>query len=197
MKGLPLSNATRMSGERAFAMAGVSHGDFDHIMLYDAFTSGPPIMLESLGFAQPGQGVTFFENGKSTPGGSLPINTNGGGLSYTHTGMYGVFPIIDVYLRLAAQGERIAPALLEGRWFEIGNPERLAAARASLERQEHALGALSPLACLERGYAIVRQGALDGPVVRDAAALHPGCSRSLPWRVSGARRTMRNGRSHG
>jgi acetyl-CoA acetyltransferase len=95
MKGLPLSEATRISGQRAFTMAGVTHSDFDHIMLYDAFTSGPPIMLESLGFAKPGAGVHFFENGKSTPGGSLPINTNGGGLSYTHSGMYGVFPIIE------------------------------------------------------------------------------------------------------
>jgi acetyl-CoA acetyltransferase len=95
MKGLPLSQATRISGQRAFAMAGVTHSDFDHIMLYDAFTSGPPIMLESLGFARPGEGVTFFEEGKSTPGGSLPINTNGGGLSYTHSGMYGIFPIIE------------------------------------------------------------------------------------------------------
>lgn len=95
MKGLPLSAATRISGQRAFAMAGVTHSDFDHIMLYDAFTSGPPIMLESLGFAKPGEGVHCFEDGKSTPGGSLPINTNGGGLSYTHSGMYGVFPIIE------------------------------------------------------------------------------------------------------
>jgi acetyl-CoA acetyltransferase len=95
MKGLPLSEATRISGQRAFAMAGVTHSDFDHIMLYDAFTSGPPIMLESLGFAKPGEGVYFFENGRSTPGGSLPINTNGGGLSYTHSGMYGIFPIIE------------------------------------------------------------------------------------------------------
>lgn len=95
MKGLPLSEATRISGQRAFAMAGVTHSDFDHVMLYDAFTSGPPIMLESLGFAKPGEGVHFFANGRSTPGGTLPINTNGGGLSYTHSGMYGVFPIIE------------------------------------------------------------------------------------------------------
>jgi acetyl-CoA acetyltransferase len=95
MKGLPLSEATRISGQRAFAMAGVTHSDFDHIMLYDAFTSGPPIMLESLGFAKHGEGVHFFANGKSTPGGSLPINTNGGGLSYTHSGMYGIFPILE------------------------------------------------------------------------------------------------------
>lgn len=104
MKKLPLSEATRISGERAFSMAGVSHNDFDHLMLYDAFTSGPPIMLESLGFCKPGEGVTFFEEGKSTPGGSLPINTNGGGLSYTHSGMYGIFPIIEATRQLRGEG---------------------------------------------------------------------------------------------
>jgi acetyl-CoA acetyltransferase len=95
MKKLTFSESTRLSGQRAFAMAGVTARDFDHIMLYDAFTSGPPLMLESLGLAKPGEGVHFFENSRSTPGGSLPINTNGGGLSYTHTGMYGIFPIIE------------------------------------------------------------------------------------------------------
>jgi acetyl-CoA acetyltransferase len=107
MRHLPLSEATRISGERAFKMAGVSHSDFDHIMLYDAFTSGPPIMLESLGFCKPGEGVSFFAEGKSTPGGSLPINTNGGGLSYTHSGMYGIFPIIEATRQLRGEcGER-------------------------------------------------------------------------------------------
>jgi acetyl-CoA acetyltransferase len=95
MEDLASSAATRLAGERAFSMAGVSAKDFNHIMLYDAFTSGPPIMLESLGFCKPGEGVRYFENGKSTPGGTLPINTNGGGLSYTHSGMYGIFPIIE------------------------------------------------------------------------------------------------------
>jgi len=95
MKNLTQSESTRLSGAKAFAMAGVGPKDFDHIMLYDAFTSGPPIMLESLGVCKPGEGVHFFENGKSTPGGTLPINTNGGGLSYTHSGMYGIFPIIE------------------------------------------------------------------------------------------------------
>jgi acetyl-CoA acetyltransferase len=79
-------------------------------MLYDAFTSGPPIMLESLGFCKPGEGVRFFENGKSTPGGSLPINTNGGGLSYTHSGMYGIFPIIEAARQLRGEcGPRQVP----------------------------------------------------------------------------------------
>jgi acetyl-CoA acetyltransferase len=110
MKGLPLSEATRISGARAFNMAGVSHQDFDHIMLYDAFTSGPPIMLESLGFCKPGEGVHFFADGKSTPGGTLPINTNGGGLSYTHSGMYGIFPIIEATRQLRGEcGDRQVP----------------------------------------------------------------------------------------
>src|SRR4029434_5596050 len=96
--------ATRLAGERAFSMASVSNQDFNHIMLYDAFTSGPPIMLESLGLAKPGEGVQFSTEGRSTPGGSLPINTNGGGLSYTHSGMYGIFPIIEAVRQL--RGER-------------------------------------------------------------------------------------------
>jgi acetyl-CoA acetyltransferase len=110
MKKLTFSEATRISGARAFAMAGVSHRDVDHIMLYDAFTSGPPLMLEALGFAKPGEGVTFFENGRSTPGGSLPINTNGGGLSYTHTGMYGIFPMLEATRQLRGEcGARQVP----------------------------------------------------------------------------------------
>ncbi len=104
MRRLTFSEATRLSGARAFAMAAITHGDVDHVMLYDAFTSGPPIMLESLGFAKPGEGVTFFENGRSTPGGTLPINTNGGGLSYTHSGMYGIFPIIEATRQLRGEG---------------------------------------------------------------------------------------------
>jgi acetyl-CoA acetyltransferase len=110
MKNLPLSEATRLSGQKAFQMAGVTHNDFNHIMLYDAFTSGPPIMLESLGFCKPGEGVSFFEEGRSTPGGALPINTNGGGLSYTHSGMYGIFPIIEATRQLRGEcGDRQVP----------------------------------------------------------------------------------------
>jgi acetyl-CoA acetyltransferase len=104
MRSLTFSEATRVSGEKAFHMAGVAPGDFDHVMLYDAFTSGPPIMLESLGFCQPGEGVHFFAEGRSTPGGTLPINTNGGGLSYTHSGMYGIFPIIEATRQLRGEG---------------------------------------------------------------------------------------------
>jgi acetyl-CoA acetyltransferase len=110
MRNLTKSESTRLSGEKAFAMAGVGHKDFQHVMLYDAFTSGPPLMLEALGFCKPGEGVSFFEPGRSNPGGSLPINTNGGGLSYTHSGMYGIFPIIEATRQLRGEcGARQVP----------------------------------------------------------------------------------------
>ena len=112
MADLPLSWATKNSGNKAFEMAGVSHSEFDHIMLYDAFTSGPPIMLESLGFCEPGEGVRFFDEGRSDPGGSLPINTNGGGLSYTHSGMYGIFPVIEAVRQQRGEcGDRQVPGV--------------------------------------------------------------------------------------
>jgi acetyl-CoA acetyltransferase len=110
MRNLTFSEATRVSGEKAFAMAGVGPRDFNHVMLYDAFTSGPPLMLEALGLAKRGEGVNLFEEGRSTPGGSLPINTNGGGLSYTHSGMYGIFPIIESVRQLRGEcGPRQVP----------------------------------------------------------------------------------------
>jgi acetyl-CoA acetyltransferase len=110
MRNLTVSEATRLSGEKAFTMAGVGPRDFDHLMFYDAFTSGPPIMLESLGFCKSGEGVHYFAPGRSTPGGTLPINTNGGGLSYTHTGMYGIFPIIEAARQLRGEcGPRQVP----------------------------------------------------------------------------------------
>ncbi|HEY7365783.1 MAG TPA: acetyl-CoA acetyltransferase [Methylomirabilota bacterium] len=110
MRNLTFSEATRVSGEKAFAMAGVGPRDFNHLMFYDAFTSGPPLMLESLGFCKPGEGVHYFAEGRSTPGGTLPINTNGGGLSYTHSGMYGIFPIIESVRQLRGEcGPRQVP----------------------------------------------------------------------------------------
>ena len=67
-------------------------------------------MLESLGIARRGEGVHCFAEGRATPGGTLPINTNGGGLSYTHSGMYGIFPIIEATRQLRGEcGPRQVP----------------------------------------------------------------------------------------
>jgi acetyl-CoA acetyltransferase len=96
MHDFTTSLAARRSGERAFAMAEVRHDDIDVVNLYDAFTFTPLLALEDLGFCRPGEGGPFVTNQRTAPGGDFPMNTNGGGLSYTHTGMYGMFCIMEV-----------------------------------------------------------------------------------------------------
>jgi len=88
-------DAARMSSERAFAMAGVRHADIDLAMFYDAFTIVPVMGLEATGFCGRGEGGPFVSGGRTAPGGPFPMNTNGGGLSYTHSGMYGMFTLVE------------------------------------------------------------------------------------------------------
>lgn len=85
----------KYSGEKAYAMAGVRATDMDVVALYDAFTITTLLFLEDLGFCAKGEGGPFVADGKLRPGGSLPTNTNGGGLSYCHPGMYGLFLLIE------------------------------------------------------------------------------------------------------
>jgi acetyl-CoA acetyltransferase len=87
------SRAFRLAGQAAFAEAGISTADVDHLMIYDAFAHVPIYGLEALGFVAKGEAGAFIADGNTEPGGRLPLNTNGGGLSYTHTGMYGMFAI--------------------------------------------------------------------------------------------------------
>ena len=93
MEDFTTSKAFRISGAKAFDEAGVTPADVDHLMVYDAFAHLPIYGLEALGFVGSGEGGAFIEDGNTAPGGKLPMNTNGGGLSYTHTGMYGMFAI--------------------------------------------------------------------------------------------------------
>jgi acetyl-CoA acetyltransferase len=83
------------SGRRAYDMAGLSAADVDVLELYDAFTITPILFLEDLGFCAKGEGASFVGGGRIAPGGSLPVNTNGGGLSYCHPGMYGLLILIE------------------------------------------------------------------------------------------------------
>ncbi len=99
-----VSAAYKKSGEEAFKMAGVKHSDIDHVMFYDAFTHTPLYAMEDLGFVKKGEGGPFMAEMHGAPGGKLPMNTNGGGLSYTHTGMYGMFAIQEACRQLRGEG---------------------------------------------------------------------------------------------
>jgi len=94
MPDLTVTGAAQ-SGPRAFAMAGVTPADIDVLQLYDAFTINPILFLEDLGFCAKGEGGAFVEGGRIAPGGALPVNTSGGGLSYAHPGMFGLFTIVE------------------------------------------------------------------------------------------------------
>jgi acetyl-CoA acetyltransferase len=95
------------SGPRALRGAGMSVKDIDVVQLYDAFTINVILFLEDLGFCAKGEGGSFVENGGIAPGGHLPVNTNGGGLSCVHPNMYGVFEVIEAVRQLRGEaGER-------------------------------------------------------------------------------------------
>ena len=96
-----------ISGPRAFAMAGLTHKDIDVVEVYDSFTYTVLATLEALGFCKPGEGGAFVSGQRTAPGGDFPLNTNGGGLSYTHPGMYGMFLLIEATRQLRGEcGER-------------------------------------------------------------------------------------------
>jgi acetyl-CoA acetyltransferase len=111
--------AAKESGERAFAMAGLTPADMDVVQLYDAFTINTILFLEDLGFCPKGEGGRFVEDGRIAPGGELPVNTTGGGLSYCHPGMYGIFTVIEAVRQIRGdagerQVERAATAVAHG-----------------------------------------------------------------------------------
>ncbi|MEO1935246.1 MAG: hypothetical protein ABGX04_10745 [Myxococcales bacterium] len=110
MEDFTSSRAFRVAGERAFASAGISHADVDHLMIYDAFAHLPLFGLEDLGFVGRGESAKFIGERNTAPGGKLPLNTNGGGLSYMHSGMYGMYALQESVRQLRGT----APAQVEG-----------------------------------------------------------------------------------
>ena len=94
---------SRESGERAFAAAGLQPKDIDVVQIYDAFSINTILALEDLGFCKKGEGGAFVENGAIAPGGKLPVNTNGGGLSCVHPNMYGAFATIEAVRQLRGE----------------------------------------------------------------------------------------------
>lgn len=118
MPDLTVTAATE-SGRRAYEMAGLGPEDVDVLELYDAFTINTLLFLEDLGFCEKGEGGGFVAGGRIAPGGALPVNTNGGGLSCVHPGMYGIFLIVEAVRQLrgeagARQVKNAAVALAHG-----------------------------------------------------------------------------------
>ena len=100
-------SAAADSGPRAYEMARLGPSAVDVAMLYDAFTINTVLFLEDLGFCEKGKGGAFVSGGRISPGGELAVNTNGGGLSYNHPGMYGLLLLVEAARQVRGEcGER-------------------------------------------------------------------------------------------
>jgi acetyl-CoA acetyltransferase len=117
MEDFTSSKAFRVSGRKAFAEAGISHADVDHLMIYDAFAHLPLYGLEDLGFCRPGEAAAFIRERNTAPGGRLPLNTNGGGLSYMHSGMYGMYALQESVRQMRG----ISPAQIDGAKIAVSH----------------------------------------------------------------------------
>lgn len=111
MPDLATHRAALASGQAAFAMAGLTPAEIDVAEIYDSFTITVILTLEALGFCGRGEGGSFVSGQRTAPGGPFPMNTNGGGLSYCHPGMYGIFLLIEATRQL--RGE-CGPRQVEG-----------------------------------------------------------------------------------
>ena len=115
MQDFSSSRAFRVAGKSAFESAGISHDDVDHLMIYDAFAHLPIYGLEDLGFVGRGEAGAFIAEGNTRPGGKLPLNTNGGGLSYMHSGMYGMYALQESVRQMRGT----SPAQIEGAKISV------------------------------------------------------------------------------
>lgn len=93
------------SAAAAYTMAGMGPEDMEMAMIYDSFTVTAGITAEMLGLAPRGEGFKLWKDGSAAPGGRLPINTNGGGLSFNHSGMYGQQLLVEAYRQLSGTAE--------------------------------------------------------------------------------------------
>ena len=115
------SRAFRVAGPKAFAEAGITHNDVDHLMIYDAFAHLPIYGLEDLGFVPRGEAGAFIAERNTAPGvpgtarPGIPLNTNGGGLSYMHSGMYGMYALQESVRQMRGT----APAQIPGVWISV------------------------------------------------------------------------------
>jgi acetyl-CoA acetyltransferase len=115
MESFTSSRAFRVAGPTALQAAGITPRDCDHLMIYDAFAHLPLFGLGDLGFMPHEETGAFIAARNTAPGGTLPLNTNGGGLSYMHSGMYGMYALQESVRQMRG----IAPAQVPGAKISV------------------------------------------------------------------------------
>jgi acetyl-CoA acetyltransferase len=193
----------RTSARDAFSSAGLSHSDIDHLMIYDAFAHNPIFGLEGLGFVPVGEAGRFIEEGHTRPGGRLPMNTNGGGLAYAHSGSYGMLCMLEGIRQMRGEAPAQIPgartSLVHG-WGGFGLPApQLSSPVNRNECGHHAgprrlprrlvLGPCSPVASRRRTYRINARSTRTGRPRQAWLALEPKALRHVGCRNCPRRRS--------
>jgi len=88
--------APRIAADTAFDQAGITRDDIDLTAIGDHFTINVLLGLEGSGFFKPGEAARFAGEGGLKIGGTLPTNTAGGFLSFSHAASCGLFSLIEV-----------------------------------------------------------------------------------------------------
>lgn len=98
LSGAPIAKKT------AFNMAKIGLSDIQFAELYDCYTFTVLVTLEDYGFCKKGEGGPFVADGKTGPGGSIPVNTGGGQLSSFY--MWGMTPVAEAIVQVRGEGGR-------------------------------------------------------------------------------------------
>ncbi|MGH8998439.1 MAG: thiolase family protein [Acidimicrobiia bacterium] len=97
----------------AYDAAGWGPEDAQVAEVYDSYAAVMAIGIEGLGLCKPGEGARTIASGATLPGGSLPLNTNGGLLSAGHTGVGGGTALLAEAVR-QLRGRAEPPRQVEG-----------------------------------------------------------------------------------
>jgi acetyl-CoA acetyltransferase len=99
---------TQRVAKHVFEDADLSRADIDLVSIQDPASTWTMQMLEGYGFVGPGEALPFIEEGHTSPGGKLPVNTSGGHLAESY--MWGWLHSCEVVRQLRGQcGERQVP----------------------------------------------------------------------------------------
>lgn len=111
-------NHARAMDQEVYRAAGVERSDVKGLYTYDAFSPLPLFTLERFGFCGTGEAADFVQEGTIGPGGSLPVNTNGGLLSEAHVAGWNHIREMTRQLRGTA-GERQIPGADVLQWGTV------------------------------------------------------------------------------
>jgi acetyl-CoA acetyltransferase len=99
------STGARKAGTRALNMAGITLNEIDACEIYDCFTYTLELTMQDYGFYPPGAAKDWFGNGRTGPGGAMPVNTSGGLLSEAY--LMGLIPLTEAVMQLMGRcGDR-------------------------------------------------------------------------------------------